>query len=142
MAKGWKMLEGVVMADLCFEANGKNLNELFEHSAQAVESIMVDAKSVKKTATKEISLEKDTVDNLLFEFLNELVYLKDAEQLLFSEINASVSKNSGWLLHAHLKGEKIHPKMKLGTDIKAITLHQYEVKQAKGAWTARVVVDV
>lgn len=142
MAKGYRILEGIVMADLAFEATGKDQNELFEQSALAVESIMVSLKSVKKAVTKDISLEKDTLENLLFAFLNELVYLKDAEQLLFSDIKASVSKNSGWILHAHLKGEKIHDKMKLGTDVKAITLHKYEVTHSKTGWRAQVVVDV
>jgi len=141
MPKGWKLLEGVVMADLAFEANGKDLNTLFENSALAVGSIMADLKSVTPALSKDISLEKEDVERLLYEFLSELVYLKDAEQLLFSEIKATVSKNNGWLLHAHLKGDKINPKMRLGTDVKAITLHKYEVKKGK-AWTARVVVDV
>ncbi|HSU72865.1 MAG TPA: archease [Candidatus Binatia bacterium] len=138
--KGFRILDNLVMADTAFEATGKDLNELFEHAGLAVESIM--AESVKKVITKDVSLEKDTVENLLYAFLSELVYLKDAEQLLFSDIKASASKNSGWALHAHLRGETIHPKMKLGTDVKAITLHQYEVKKGKDGWKATVVVDV
>jgi SHS2 domain-containing protein len=139
---GFKILEGLAMADTAFEATGKDTSELFEHAALAVESVMVDVKTVKRSVTKDIALEKDTLENLLYEFLSELVYLKDAEQLLFADCIASVSKNKGWQLHAHLRGEKINAKMKLGTDIKAITLHHFEVKQKKTGWTARVVVDV
>ncbi len=136
------MLEGVVMADAAFEATGKDLDELFEQSALAVESVMVDLKSVKKKSTTAISLEKDTLENLLYEFLSELVYLKDAEQLLFSKVSVSVTKNKGWMLNAKLEGETINKKMKLGTDIKAITLHKFSVTESKKRWKAIVVVDV
>ncbi|MBI4145583.1 archease [Candidatus Woesearchaeota archaeon] len=142
MKKGFRVLEGIAMADLAFEAVGKDLSELFEHAALAVESAMVDVKTVKPKETTTITLEKDSVETLLYEFLSELVYVKDAEQMLFSEFKVSVAKNKGWQLHAHLKGDTINKKMKLGTDVKAITLHQFSVTQDKKGWTARVVVDV
>jgi SHS2 domain-containing protein len=139
---GFRILDNIAMADTAFAASGKDVNELFEQSALAVESILVDAKSVKKTFTRDITLERDTVEHLLYAFLSELVYLKDAEQLLFSYVKASISKNNGWVLHAHLKGDTINAKMRLGTDIKAITLHQFKVSQDKSGWKALVVVDV
>ncbi|MBI4151194.1 archease, partial [Candidatus Woesearchaeota archaeon] len=121
----FKMLEGVVMADAAFEATGKTPDELFEQAALAVESVMVNLKTVTKKSTTAITLEKDTIENLLYEFLSELVYLKDAEQLLFSKATVSVNKNKGWLLNAKLEGDTLNKRMKLGTDIKAITLHQF-----------------
>ena len=142
MKKGWKILEGIAMADIAFEAVGKDLSQLFEHAALAVESVMVDVKTVKPKRTTTITLEKDSIETLLYAFLSELVYVKDAEQMLFSEFKIAVAKNKGWQLHAHLKGDTINKRMKLGTDVKAITLHQFSVTQDKKAWTARVVVDV
>ncbi len=138
----FKLLEGVVMADTAFEASGKDLNELFEQSALAVESIMVSAKSIKKEISRDITLDKKTIEDLLYSFLNELVYLKDAEQFLVKSVTAVVSKNKGWLLHAKLDGAKLNKKMTLGTDIKAITLHKFSVKESKSGWVAQVVVDV
>ena len=140
--KGFRILEHLTMADTAFAAEGKSLNELFENAGHAVESIMVDAETVKNKTTTTITLEKDNIENLLYAFLSELVYVKDAEQLVFSEITVTITQNTGWLLHAHLKGEVIHSKMKLGTDIKAITLHKFFVSKTKTGWTAQVVVDV
>jgi len=142
MAKGYRIIEGIAMADLAFEATGENPGELFEHSAMAVESAQVDLKTVKQVITKDISLEKASIEDLLHEFLSELVYLKDAEQLLFSKANVSISRDDLWALHAKLTGDKINDKMKLGTDVKAITLHEFSVKEDKTGWTARFVVDV
>ena len=142
MPAKFKVLDGIVMADTALEARGKDLNELFENAALAVEHVMVSLKSVKPKTTTTITLEKDSIENLLYEFLSELVYLKDAEQLLFSDAKVSITQNNGWLLHAHLKGDTINTKMKLGTDIKAITLHKFVVTKTKTDWKAQVVVDV
>lgn len=141
MEKGYRIIEGIAMADLAFEAVGKTPGEMFENSALAVESAQVDLRTVGKNITKDISLEKESIEDLLHEFLSEIVYLKDAEQLLFSDAKVSISKNDKWILHAKLTGDKINDKMNLGTDVKAITLHMFSVKEENG-WTARFVVDV
>ena len=141
------------MADLAFEVKGKSLNELFEQSALAVGSVMVELKTVKGVQSRKVVLGADSVENLLYLFLNELVYLKDAEQLLFSKAKVAVinhgfrevsqrASREGWALSARLAGDKINKKQKIGTDVKAVTLHLFEVKQGKKGWTARFVVDV
>ena len=142
MEKGYRVIEGIAMADLAFEAVGETPGEMFEHSALAVESAMVDLKTVKQVISKDITLEKESIEDLLHEFLSEFVYLKDAEQLLFSDVKVSITKETVWILHAKATGDKINDKMKLGTDVKAITLHEFSVKENKLGWTARFVVDV
>lgn len=142
MKKGFKVLDKLSMADTAFEATGKDLSEVFEQSALAVESILVDLKSIKGKFSTTIEIEQESLENLLYEFLSELVYLKDAQQLVFSDIHVTVSEVKGWHLHAKLSGATINQKMKLGTDIKAITLHQFELTKHNDGWRAQVVVDV
>lgn len=142
MKKGFKVLDKLSMADTAFEATGKDLSDVFEQSALAVESILVDLKSVKGTFETTVEIEQESLENLLYEFLSELVYLKDAQQLVFNEVHVTVSEVKGWHLHAKLSGATISKKMKLGTDIKAITLHQFELVKHNDGWKAQVVVDV
>ena len=142
MKKGFRILDKLSMADTAFEAKGKDLNEVFEQSALAVESIMVDLKTVSGKVKTTIELEKASLETLLYEFLSELVYLKDAESAVYNKIHVAITKNKGWLLHAQMSGGTITKKMKLGTDIKAITLHEFELVQSKEGWSAQVVVDV
>ena len=131
-------------ADVLFEAEGKSLDELFEAAGLATEETQVDLKDVKQKIKKEVSLEKDNVEMLLFDFLQELIFLKDAELLLFSKIKVDVKEEKSiYRLKAQLVGEKIDPKKhNLKVDVKAVTLHRFEVKKTKTGWFARVILDI
>ncbi|MBS3118118.1 archease [Candidatus Woesearchaeota archaeon] len=131
-------------ADIMFEAYGKSLNELFENAALAVSESMVKTKDVKPKTAKIVKLQNVKVEMLLFDFLSELLYLKDAEQLVFSAFKVKVEEAKGnFSLQAELKGDKLNMKtQEFRNDVKAITLHLFEVKKEKAGWTARVIVDI
>ncbi len=138
--KKFKYLENVAIADICFEAYGKTLNEVFENSAYAFFDITADPKTIQTKITKEITLKNTDEQNLLYDFLSELVFLKDSEQLIFKEVKVSISKNQ---LKAVLKGDRINPeKQELRNDIKAITMHLFTLEKTKTGYLARVVVDI
>ncbi len=130
-------------ADILFEAYGKTLDELFVNCALAVEATMVELKSVKAAVRKEIVVQEETVEKALYAFLEELLFIKDTDQLLFKECKVKIEKKKGYKLVAVCKGEKINPKKhRLLDDTKAITMHEFEVKQEKNGWKARIIVDV
>ena len=131
-------------ADVLFEAEGKDLGELFKACGLATEETQVDLRDVKQKIKKEIRLEKDNIEMLLFDFLQELIFLKDAELLLFSNIKVSiVQKNKNYKLKAALGGEKLDQKKhNLKVDVKAVTLHRFEVKKTSKGWFARVILDI
>jgi len=137
---GYKFLEDIAIADIAFEATGKDLNELFKSAAEALVVSMCNIKKVKPNIRKDISLTKETLEELLFGFLNELVYLKDAESLLFSKFLVHVRGKS---LKAEIYGEKIDPKIhELDNDVKAVTLHGFKVEKTKGGWRTKIILDV
>lgn len=143
MPKGYKFLEEATYADVCFEACGKDLNELFTNAALATCEIMVDLKTVDSKIKKKISLKNDTIDKLLFEFLEEIIFLKDSQRLLFSKVKVKITKNKEYKLDAELRGEEINPKKhKLGNDAKAVTYHDFEVEEIKRKWRAKVIIDI
>lgn len=130
-------------ADAMFEAYGKDVDELFENAALALQEIQVNTKTVTPKEKHAITVENDALDMLLFDFLQELIYLKDAEKLLFSKFTVTIKKNKKYSLTADCFGETINTKKhELNVDAKAVTLHKFEVKQEKGIWRARVIIDI
>ncbi len=139
----YRFLEGIVTADLAFEATGKDLNDLFTNAALAVFESQVKLETVSPKVTKKVVLENEDVGQLLFDFLNEIIYFKDAEQLIFKTVSVAITKNAVYKLTADLKGEKIDPKKhQLGNDLKAVTMHRFEVKQTPKGWRCQVVIDI
>ncbi len=139
----YRYLEDIATADAAFEVEGKTLEELFRDAAVATFEIMADTGTVKPEVTREIELEKEDVDNLLFDWLSELVYLKDADGLIFSRFDVNIRKNDAYKLKATVSGEPINQrKHSLRSDVKAVTYHMFEVKKTGENWTARVVLDI
>jgi len=123
-----------------FEVYGKTLNELFTNAAIATFNVMVKRSSITSKIKKEISLENKDPEKLLFEFIEELIYLKDAEYLVFKTFKVKIKNNS---LKAVIEGEKINPKKhKLLLDVKAITLHKYRLSKTKTGYQATILLDI
>ncbi|MEK6937168.1 MAG: archease [Nanoarchaeota archaeon] len=130
-------------ADIMFEAYGSSLNKLFENSALATEETMVNLKQIKPKIKKEVNLESKNIENLLFDFLAELIYFKDAELLLFSKIKVNIKKQKGiYKLKAILQGEKLTNKHEQKVDVKAVTMHKFEIKKVKDNYNATVILDI
>ena len=76
-------LEDIGTADIAFEATGRDLPELFAAAADATMNVMIDnLDAIESRETRQIELSGDKIDMLLFDFLQELIYFKDAKRLL------------------------------------------------------------
>lgn len=130
-------------ADIMFESYGNSLNELFENSALATEDTMINLKQIKHKIKKEINLENKNIENLLYDFLAELIYFKDAELLLFSKIKVNIKENNKiYELKSILEGEKLTPKHEQKVDVKAITFHKFSIKKEDNNYKAKVILDI
>ncbi|MFH1275707.1 MAG: archease [Candidatus Woesearchaeota archaeon] len=131
-------------ADILFEAEGKTLEELFEQCGLAVEESQVDLDKVEPLEKKEWHSINPKVNALLFDFLDDLLFYKDAEQLIFSKFQVELKEVEGeYHFHVTAFGEKLnvdkhHPKV----DVKAITMHMFQVKQTTSGWWAKVLIDI
>jgi SHS2 domain-containing protein len=67
-------------ADVAFEAYGRDLNELFENAAEALESTLVLLGSVALTKTATIEITSDSYENLLYDWLAELLVTFEVER--------------------------------------------------------------
>ena len=141
----YRYLEGLTSADIAFEATGKTVEEMFESAGIAVLGTMVrDPKNIKPSTKMKIEKTAPDIGKLLFDFLDELIFLKDAEQMFFSEFRARISgKEGAYSLTVEARGEKIDPKKHdIAIDAKAVTMHKFEVKQTEKGWRAQVIIDV
>lgn len=142
----YRVLEEIAIADIAIEAYGKNLNELFENCAFAVFEESADLSKIDKKEKKSMKLKSDNIEDLLFDFLSEILFLKDKYSFLFKSSQVNIFKdNAGksYKLTAELNGEKLNRKKhELRNDIKAITLHMFKVEKNKDNYKAFFVVDV
>jgi SHS2 domain-containing protein len=142
----YQYLDDIATADVAFEARGKTMEDMFVAAAEASMNVMVDELSgIEEIEHRRIDLWSEAVDMLLFDFIQELIYFKDAEQLLLRVSQISISpENDGHRLRADVYGEVLDPiKHQLNVDVKAVTLHRFVVEQTppKG-WKATVILDI
>lgn len=141
----YQLLPDIAIADVAFEATGKDLTELFGSAAQAFIDISTNPKTIKADQARSFTLTEKSPDRLLFNFLEELVYLKDADFVVFSQCVVEVTEKAGtYTLTAKLKCASINPETQtLKMDVKAVTQHMFEVKQLPDKrWRAIVVLDI
>lgn len=142
--KKYKILEDVAIADIAIEAYGKNLNELFENSALAIFEESANLKNVKEKEKRSIKINAKNIEDLLYDFLSEILFLKDTYSIIFKKSKIKIQKKGKkYHLNAELYGEKIdRERHELGNDIKAITLHMFKIEKTKKGYKGMIVVDV
>jgi SHS2 domain-containing protein len=138
----FKFIEDISIADVAFKATGKNLTELFQNAAQAVVESMANPKTIKPEIVKKIKMKEKDASKLLFSFLEEIIYLKDKDAIVFKEIEVKVDEKK-MEVTATLTGDNINPeKQELHQDVKAVTMHYWLVEKKKNGWEAVVVLDI
>ena len=138
-------LEEVGTADIAFEVTGRDVPELFRDAADATTNVMIDnIEAIQPHETRNIELSNDKLDMLLFDLLQELIYLKDAERLLLRLHEVQIDKKDEiYFLKAKAEGEPLDPERhQQRADVKAVTLHDFSVERADGRWKARVLLDI
>lgn len=141
----YEFLEDIATADIAFKAWGKDLEETFIASADATMNVMVEnLDSIQPRERREFKLENDVLDMLLFEFLQELIYYKDSEQLILRVDRVKIKKKDQYhALEATALGEKIDPNRHLlRVDVKAVTLHRFLLEKTDRGWEASVILDI
>ena len=128
-------------ADIAFIAYGATVEELFENAALATFGVMLDTSKIRTEVEKELTLDGAYLDELMVDWLNELIFLFDAERVIFSRFSVKVKKDNGYRIECKASGEKIK-KHRFKAYVKAATYHMLEVKNLDGGWRAQVVLDV
>ncbi len=138
----YRYLPDVALADIAFEAESDSVEGLFESCALAITDIMVDPESLRSSIRRKFALEAPDLDRLLYDFLTELIVVKDVDSLLFGKFSVEVKPDVP-SLKVEAEGEAIdRERHRLRNDVKAVTMHLFGIKHHSGRWRTTVVLDI
>jgi SHS2 domain-containing protein len=139
MMKRFEILDHT--ADIGIIVHGENLKALFENAGEAFFHLITDLRKVKRRIERQVNIEGESLDRLMVDWLSELLYLHDVENLLFKGFKVDSVGEDG--LKAMVKGERFQEGVHvIKTEVKAVTYHQIEVRQKNGLWRAQVILDL
>lgn len=128
-------------SDVGFEAYGDMLEELFANAAIAMYSFMTDVDEIAEAEEREIEINSEDLYSLMFDWLDELIFLFDSESLIMKSFDIAIDE-SNFSIQGTCKGGKFDPSKHVsGIIIKAVTYNMMQIKKNE-EWRARVVLDV
>jgi SHS2 domain-containing protein len=120
-------------------AYGKSLAEAFANAAYGLFSLIVEPNKVKEKESRKVTVQAQDTEGLLFNWINELIYIFEVERLLFKSFD--ITEFTGRSLEAICWGEKYDPsRHQLKTGVKSATYHMLKVDGEKNR--VQVIFDV
>jgi SHS2 domain-containing protein len=126
-------------ADIKFQAFGKTEEEMFENASLALKEIMLKKIKIKNHIKKKFEVDGKDKESLLYNFLEEFLFLLDSEDFLLNKIDKIKIKDNK--INAEISGDNAE-NYRFKNDVKAITYNEMFVKKEKGRFICQVVVDV
>ncbi len=126
-------------ADIKFQAFGKTLEKCYENAAYAVIDSLCDDK-IKKKIKKSFKVKGNDKESLMYNFLEEILFLFETENLLPSKVNVEINAGKN-ALKCEIKGD-LAKKYNIKTHIKSVTYNEMFVKKDSNGWICQVVMDI
>lgn len=129
-------------ADAKFRVKGETRQKVFSEAVEAFAEI-VGGEAGKQVHT--VKVESEALEPLLFDFLDELIFLQDTENVVVSHAEKLELKNleDSWMIEADIKVDKITSEVhKL--DVKGPTYSEMQVEYDtdESAWVLQAVIDI
>ncbi|MGR3178808.1 MAG: archease [Candidatus Anammoxibacter sp.] len=149
MGKNYELIDHT--ADLGILVYGNDLNQLFANAANALSDIITDKPKVEEVEPKEIIVTGIDLEQLMINWLQEVLYNYDVYSFLFTRFDVheiitskhEESSPTSLTIKATGFGETFdHERHVILTEVKAATYHQIEVKESGGKWQARIIFDL
>lgn len=138
-APGWEHFG--VEADVGVHAWGPTRAAAFEQAALGMFALAVAPEEVAEAETREVRAQGDSPESLLVNWLNECLYVHEIEG--FAVRRVEVTGLTAATVHGLLYGEDIdRARHRLGTVVKAVTLHQTRVTEPGERHEVSVVIDI
>ncbi|MDY6844787.1 MAG: archease [Thermodesulfobacteriota bacterium] len=129
-------------ADLGVRVYGNSLKELFSNTGFAFFDLLVDLGDVREKNTFCIEITGDDLQDLMVNFLRELIYLHYVKGYIFKRFE-TVCVSNGKVLQIKAFGEDIDVHRHIIKDeIKAITYHNLMIEEEGNSWIANMIFDV
>jgi len=138
MEKEFEILDHT--ADVGIIAYGASVNQAFANAAKGLFSLITELDSIEELFQRDIELVAPDRESLLVEWLNELIYLFDVENVVFKRFD--ITELNDTRLKARSYGEKVDSsKHKLKMGVKAATYHMLKVDKTNGC-KVQVLFDI
>ncbi len=133
-------------ADVQVRSWGSSLEEAFSQTAYSLmATITPNLKKITPKVERELTVEAEDKEALLFDFLSEFLYIFDVDELIFNQIHVrSIEKfNDNYKLRATLIGEKFDlDKHEIGIEVKAITYSFLNIEEKHESTIIDIVFDI
>ena len=131
-------------ADTGLEVEAPTLDELFVEALRGMTDCITELEQVAPKTRRRIGVRAADLGQLLVEWLSEVVYVFEVEDLLSSQAEVEIKESeAGFELEATVAGEPFDPdRHPIKIAIKAVTYHQLAVEQTASGWRARVIFDI
>ena len=127
-------------ADVGIIAYGADMNGAFANAAKALFSLITELDDVEEVVHRDIELTAPDQESLLVEWLNELIYLFDVENIIFKRFD--ITQLSQTHLKARSYGHEVDSsKHKLKMGVKAATYHMLKIEKSNGC-KVQVLFDI
>ena len=139
MQNDFKILDHT--ADVGLEVRADDLASLFNNAARGMFSIIASIENIQPTEQFPLEVTAENLEDLLVNWLSELLYLFSTKMVLFSRFE--IIEIDDHHIRAKALGQPIDQSShNLYTEIKAVTYHELQVRKLDHGWIARVIFDV
>ncbi len=135
----YKIIEDKNIADVYLKIWAKTKEELFNEIIFAFSDQITQSDQIKNKIKQKINLKENNFSNLVFRFIEKLIYLKDTKSLIFKESRIFLNNNQ---IKGYLFGQKINQDLPIKLDIKAVTYHKFQIKNEKNFYCLYLVFDI
>ncbi|MEL9940205.1 MAG: archease [Ignisphaera sp.] len=146
MDRGYEFMSHT--ADVLIKVWGESVEAVFEEAAKAMFEVITDTTKVEPRETIPVTVCGYDMENLLYRWLEEMLYHHDSKNLVFGEFKVlKMYEKSGEekiiCLEGYAKGEEFqHGKHEPRTVVKAVTYNEMRIWRENSRWYATFVVDI
>ncbi len=131
-------------ADVAADLTGRSPAELFASAAHALTDTITDRTLVSAETAERVQVESGSLEDLLVDWLNELLYRFEVRNLLVRDAEVALTPDGDrWQLDATVRGEAFDPaRHPMRVLVKSATYHSLHIVERDGHWSARIVFDI
>ncbi len=126
-------------ADVILRVDALNLETLLADAGKGLFAAMLDLDKVQPIVQSYFHVSGRSEEELLYNFLEELLVYKDADALAFSRFDVDLN---GLSADVTAYGERIRQEHEPRSDVKAISWHNFRVWKDSAGWHAEILLDV
>jgi SHS2 domain-containing protein len=129
-----------ISGDVGLKIWGQELEELFANAAEGMSELITDISSVPESESREVHVIAESNEDLLVQWLNELVFLFDTYNFLGKRFSINIINKQ---LEAEITGGTFDPSKEVSRLlIKAATYHELSLSKTNSHWEATVIFDI